>query len=573
MPIINAEIAETINITGNGQYDVARYSLANIQVDGLTRYVNKNGTLVANDSTLIGGEFGNATILGDNALYYAYYKLDSLKGIVDLSNIISITGSQAGYHAFYQCTGLTSVDLSSLDNVTGESACYYMFYGCTGLTSINLSSLTTISGNYGCQYMFYGCTGLTNVDLSSLTEINAKYACQYMFRDCTGITSVDLSALTTVGGQNACQYMFRGCTSLKRLLFPSLSTVLGDPFSNMLTGCSDVLVVFPAALESTITSLSSYNNGFGGTNTEILFGNVKTLPVTIPNGWSVIYNGNPLNNGETWITGVGTKHLVVVSDISLGNHYGYVQFEVTDETTEFVFDPQSVQFTKITLQSTVNDTDFYFKDLIIGNGSDFSYRIGEGYINGNELYTNAVAQGYVYGVKEGYLSYDYYFDAVEPLSITISMQVPTVQTFSAADLLNNMNITSGYEDKFSVDNEQLVVHTTSTTAQHFSGGITLPAGINIVQISGTGLVSSEANYDYGYVYLDSNQVDFTASQIKGNYSDNLLFKQAGTDNTWLQFNKRYKVSEQQTITIGWAQDATIKGDNTMWLLPITIKYI
>lgn len=573
MSIINTEIIETINITENGQHDVARYSLANIQVDGLTRYVNKNGTLVANDSTLIGGEFGNATILSDNALYYAYYKLDSLKGIVDLSNITSITGTQAGYYAFYQCTSLTSVDLSSLDNITGESACYYMFYGCTGITSINLSSLTTISGSNACQYMFYGCTGITNVDLSSLTEINAKSACNGMFYGCTGITSVDLSALTTVGGQTACSYMFRGCTSLKRLLFPSLNTVSGDPFSSMLTGCSDVLVVFPAELESTITSLSSYNNGFGGTNTKILFGSVKTLSVKIPDGWNVIYNGKSLNNEEAWITDVGIKHLVVASDLSLGNHYGYVQFEVTNETTEFVFDPQSIQFTKITFQSTVNDTDFYFKDLIVGNGSDFSYRIGEGYINGNELYINAVTQGYVYGVKEGYLSYDYYFDAGESLSITIDMQVPTVQTFSVADLLNNMTITSGYEDKFSVDNEQLVVHTTATTAQHFSGGITLPAGINVVQISGTGLVSSEANYDYGYVYLDSNQVDFTASQIKGNYSDNLLFKQAGTDNTWLQFNNRYHLTEQQTITIGWAQDATIKGDNTMWLLPITIKYI
>lgn len=573
MPIINTEIAETIDIKQNGQIDVSRYALANVQVGGVTRYVNQNGTLVLNNTTLIGGEFGDATNIGENALYYAFYRDTSLKGIVDLSNIITISGETACNNAFYLCTGISGADLRSLTSVNGKQACNYMFYGCAGITNVNLSSLQSITGEQACQYVFNNCTGLTNVNLGSLTTINGKSACYGMFSGCTNLINVDLSGLTSISGQNACQYMFRNCSSLKALSFPSLTTVTEDVFTNMLSGCSNVTVVFPVALENTIKSFTSYNNGFGGTNTNIIFGDVKILPVTISSGWTVLDGTAPLVNGENWVAVIGTHELFVYN----ADHFGCITFEVTNATTEFVFDPSQTQFNRIEISSNVSDVTYNIYDIsIVGTGTN-RWDGKDIILPNNEIYMYGTVSGNIYGLKEGYLSALSNFENSVTQSLYVTMQQATTITYTASDLLSNLAITSGYEDKYSVNNGQLVIHTDNTAADKFSGGLTLPSGASVIKISGSALVSSEANYDFGYIYFDTTQQTFTYSQIKNDNSDKVLFKQSGENNTTTSFETQLYtdplVTDPYVLTIGWAQDKTIKGDNTMWVDPITIEYI
>lgn len=109
-------------------------------------------------------------------------------------------------------SGVTSIDIEGL---------YYAFYGCTGITgSVYLSSVTSI-GNYGLFCAFYRCTGLTDLYFNSLTS-------------------------TSFGSYT-------------------------NQFDSMLGGVTGCTVHFPSNLQSVIGSWSSVTNGFGGTNTTILF--------------------------------------------------------------------------------------------------------------------------------------------------------------------------------------------------------------------------------------------------------------------------------------------------------------
>lgn len=184
-------------------------------------------------------------------------------------------GNNVLNHAFTGCTSLTSVDLSSLTTVSNSYAFDHAFQDCSSLTSVDLSSLTTVTGSSAFTYAFTGCTSLTSVDLSSLTTVTVNNAFTYAFYGCTSLTSVNFPALTNLTGNGALNAAFRNCTSLTSLRFPALTTSsFGSrvsQFNNMLQGCSGVTVHFPTAIQSTIGNWISVKNGFGGTNTTVLY--------------------------------------------------------------------------------------------------------------------------------------------------------------------------------------------------------------------------------------------------------------------------------------------------------------
>lgn len=308
--IVNTDIAETINITTNGEYNVARYTTANVNTPAapahyIEKTVDANGKMISTSNIM---SFAGVTDIGAGEIMYAYEGNTNISGALDMSDLTSLTGNDACSVAFSGCTGLTSVDLSSLATVSGIGCCASMFsgctgltsidlsslatvsgreglsntfHGCTGLTSVNLSALTTISGQNGCGFLFSGCTNLASANMSGLTTISGEKACRNMFQYCSGLTSVDLSALTTLTGSQACNIMFYGCTSLTSLSFPALTSnsfgsYYTNQFNNMLQACSGVTVHFPSNLQSVIGSWSDVTNGFGGTNTTVLY----DLPAT-----------------------------------------------------------------------------------------------------------------------------------------------------------------------------------------------------------------------------------------------------------------------------------------------------
>ena len=221
----------TKSITTNGTHDVAAYEYADVQVPTTVPEIYRvfrvnNGKIENSISTPFLPLPSTATDISDYCYTYAYRNTPAsvLSGAIDLSSLTILSGANACYYMFQNCTGITSVDLSSLTTISGNSVCTRMFTNCAGITSVDLSSLTTISGSSACNYMFYGCTEITSVDLSSLTTISGMTACGSMFGGCTGLITAKLNALDTISVQIAPGYatVFSGCTKLESVEFGGL---------------------------------------------------------------------------------------------------------------------------------------------------------------------------------------------------------------------------------------------------------------------------------------------------------------------------------------------------------------
>ena len=266
------------NYTGYGNVTV-NVPQSTISGSGLPRTV-ENGVYGLPSTSFNFSLPSNVEDLSNNALRYAFKDCTSLINI-DLSPLISISGLYALSYAFNGCTEITNVDLSNLTTVSGNYALQYAFVDCTGITSVDLSSLTTVSGNYGLQYAFNNCTGITSVDLSNLTTLSgANYALGSAFSHAK-ITEMVFDKLEVISSYCGLTYTFSN-TTLQTLSFPALksnfrgSSIFTNMFNKMLNGVTGCTVHFPSNLQSVIGSWTDVTNGFGGTNTTVLF----DLPAT-----------------------------------------------------------------------------------------------------------------------------------------------------------------------------------------------------------------------------------------------------------------------------------------------------
>lgn len=214
-----------------------------------------------------------ATDLDKQALYYSFVDCTTLSS-ADLSSLTAISGYHAASNSFLRCTSITSVDLSSLTTVTGSEALRNAFEQCSSLSNVDLSSLTTVAGSRTLQHVFYNCSALSSIDLSSLATVSGDNCFNNAFNGCA-FTSVSFDSLSDISGSAAFYQIFANCTNLTTLSFPALTTTsFGSnttQFNSMLYRCSNVTVHFPAAIQSTIGSWASVADGFGGTNTTVLF--------------------------------------------------------------------------------------------------------------------------------------------------------------------------------------------------------------------------------------------------------------------------------------------------------------
>jgi len=265
---------------------------------GITREV-KNGVYQMPTENFTFSLPNDATDIGDYALYYAFYNCSRLTS-VDLSSLTTVSGQGAFVYAFYNCSRLTSVDLSSLTTISSRSGLKDAFYECSTITSVDLSSLTTV-GDSGLTGAFSN-NRITSVNLSNLTTVG-DYGLNNTFPG-NKITSVDLSSLTTIGYAGlvaafAHNTDSQGQTTLTSISFPALtSQSFGEStnqFGGMLEGDEGVVVHFPFNLKSTMSSWDDVTNGFGGTNTTVLFdlnGCELTFNITPNTGNRLSVNGD-----------------------------------------------------------------------------------------------------------------------------------------------------------------------------------------------------------------------------------------------------------------------------------------
>lgn len=254
-------------------------------------------------------DFSNVTSVGGYALYRAFMETPGI-GSVDFSSLQS-AGNCAFRESFMQTisnnSGPTAIDFSSLQTIGNEgfalafssshngnlltasfpellgtsvySAFYQAFYNQSSLTSASFPKFignTLNSGNYTNFYQaFYNCSALTSVDFTALQAAGREDFYQ-AFYGCSSLTSATFPSLYLLSfGSRAFRQAFANCTSLTSVSFPALTAAglagYTNYFLDMLIGCTGVTVHFPSNLQSTMSSWTDVQNGFGGTNTTVLF--------------------------------------------------------------------------------------------------------------------------------------------------------------------------------------------------------------------------------------------------------------------------------------------------------------
>ena len=192
---------------------------------------------------------------------YYYYIPSGIKSV-------TITGGEIPYHAFYNCSELTSITIPNKVTSIGDSAFEY----CSSLTSITIPDSVTSIGSYA----FSGCDNLQNVYISDIAAwcnisglynlmdygssskklyINNELATSitipdvvtaipsYAFAGCTGLSVTIPDSVTSIGDS-----AFAGCTGLS-VTIPDSVTSIGD---SAFAGCILIKITGPSSIVSSV---------------------------------------------------------------------------------------------------------------------------------------------------------------------------------------------------------------------------------------------------------------------------------------------------------------------------------
>ena len=276
--------------------------------------------------------------------------------IVGCKNTVIPNGIEyIGKHAFYGCTGLTSIKIPDSVTYIGESA----FLRCKGLVSVIIGNgVTTLSGfdfednknlvnvvignsvkRIGWRE-FSGCTGLTSIVIpDSVTSID-----DVAFGGCTGLTSIKIPDSVTSIGDRA----FYGCTGLTKVNITDISAWCNISFSNIYSNpllysrnlYINDKIINDLIIPDGVTNIGDYAfyNCSGLTSIKIpdsvtsigerAFNNCISLTSIIVNSNNKVYdsrdNCNAIINTKTNALLVGCKNTTILDNItSIGNSAFY----------------------------------------------------------------------------------------------------------------------------------------------------------------------------------------------------------------------------------------------------------
>ena len=178
-------------------------------------------TASAYEWTDANGTVWSFNISGSNATLYKDWQVSCISGTIpnDLTIPATVYNGETPYtvtsiesHAFYNCSGLTSINIPDGVTSIGGSA----FYNCSSLTSINIPDGVTSIG----YAAFSGCFSLTSINIpDGVTSIGSR-----AFNYCSSLTSITIPNGVTSIGESA----FEGCSSLTSITIPNGVTSIGE---------------------------------------------------------------------------------------------------------------------------------------------------------------------------------------------------------------------------------------------------------------------------------------------------------------------------------------------------------
>lgn len=277
--------------------------------------------------------FPKLKTLSYNNAFLTMCKYNSNLKSISFDNLETIDCDGAFSYAFFHCYGIESVSFPKLVSVNGDGA-FRVTFAATNIKSASFPALKEINGD-GCFYQcFSTARSLENVYFPELERVG-DYGLEIAFRysiiknlsfpklktlgvegfainSSNGFETVNMPELERIEtwgldgglcysnlvdvvfpklsyiGYEGFRGCFEGCESLQSVSFPSFgpecaslpdSTDSSIPyaertgwfFNNMLSDCSNVVVHFRQDIEEYVSDRSYFLNGFGGTNTTILY--------------------------------------------------------------------------------------------------------------------------------------------------------------------------------------------------------------------------------------------------------------------------------------------------------------
>ena len=147
----------------------------------------------------------------------------------------------------------TPPDFNQIKTISGNKCFYYMFTNNEYRGVINFANLETVSGEDSFTAAFSGSKYITEVRFPKLVSCVSNRSFYGAFQRCESLLHIYFSAFTTTYAQNNVLRM-----------------------AGMLTYTVGCTVHFPSNLQSTLENYRNVTDGFGGTNTTVLF----DLPAT-----------------------------------------------------------------------------------------------------------------------------------------------------------------------------------------------------------------------------------------------------------------------------------------------------
>ena len=256
-----------------------------------------------------------------------------------------------GYHAFWYCTGLTSVTIGNSVTTIG----YHAFYNCTGLTSVTIGNSVTTIGDWA----FMDCTDLTSIEIpSSVTSIGSGAFC-----NCDGLTSVAIpNSVTSIGAE-----AFWGCDGLTSVTIPNSVTTIESGAFDYCTGLTSVTI------PNSVTTIGEY-----------AFSNCEELT-------DIYFASNP-TIGDDAIPSGATRHLTLTdsdaADFNTANANTYADVSYTRTISEGKYGTIMLPFAPD--EASLQNYAFYtLKEA------------GDGYIRFEEVAAPAANTPYLYTLRAG----------------------------------------------------------------------------------------------------------------------------------------------------------------------------